>query len=195
MSNFREQSQQVKAEANALLERLNLPQIFKDIGEVKIVGSYAHDLMTDKDIDLLVVSDQLNKDAFYDAGGRIKQMVSLIGLKFEDRVIDASVHVPPGYYWGILTEDRWKLDIWHVHPTELDKYAKHKAEMFDKVDDPKRELILELKFSPDYKKKYDSMDVYRGILIKEIGSVAEFLEWVEAGGHHQERKKSLANSL
>lgn len=195
MSRLREQSQQIKAEANKLLELLNLPEIFRSIGEVKIVGSYAHDLMTNKDIDLLVVSDQLDKDAFYDVGKQMMQTVSTISMKFEDRVIDASVHVPPGYYWGIATEDRWKFDIWHVKPNELESYAKDKAEMFDKVDDVKRELILELKFSPDYKKKYDSMDVYRGILIKEIGSVAEFLEWVEAGGHHQERKKALANSL
>lgn len=194
MSSFREQSQQIKAQATDLLARLNLAAIFTDIGEVHVVGSYAHDLMSNKDIDLLIISNELRKDPFYDSGKTIMRAVSTISMKFEDRVLDASVHVPPGYYWGVVTEDKWKFDIWHVLPNELDKYAKHKVEMFDKVDDAKRDLILELKFSPEYKKKYQSMDVYRGVLIEEITSAADFQQWVEAGGHNQALKKSLVTN-
>jgi len=48
-------SQQVHEDAKSLLEDTEIIDIFKNLGTVYIVGSYAADLMWDPDIDIVVL--------------------------------------------------------------------------------------------------------------------------------------------
>ena len=56
-------SQQVHEDAKSLLEDTEIIDIFKNLGTVYIVGSYAADLMWDPDIDIVVLTDTPQESA------------------------------------------------------------------------------------------------------------------------------------
>jgi predicted ATP-grasp superfamily ATP-dependent carboligase len=62
-SAFFEQSSQVKREADAFLEETKLLSFLQSYGTVQLAGSYALDLMFNRDIDVVVINPAHSQDS------------------------------------------------------------------------------------------------------------------------------------
>ena len=105
----------IRTEADRLLES-GLRALLADYGDVHVVGSYALDLMTWRDLDIHLVRERLDVPAFFTLGGEIAALLQPHRMHFRDESCVATPGLPKGLYWGIyLGNERagaWKIDVW-----------------------------------------------------------------------------------
>jgi hypothetical protein len=164
----------LKTDAKSFLEESNIIGELEKFGQVSVVGSYMFNLMTWKDIDIEISNEEMNPEQFFDLGEYFFEQLGPKSMKFEDRVKYPSKHVPNGYYWGIVSDSDWKLDVWYMNDYDAKLNEKKRNELFRNLNEENRELILAIKNSDDYMKHFTSMDVYKAVLKDQIKSVSDF---------------------
>src|SRR5690348_13439367 len=114
---LRAKSRQVKRHADALLQEAGLIARLQHYGEVLFTGSYAIDLMVNRDIDLYVVHPELAEDRVLDALRSLILQSFFHGYLYYDFLKHPSAGFPNGYYIGLkipFRDEEWKLDIWFL---------------------------------------------------------------------------------
>ncbi|HMB17402.1 MAG TPA: hypothetical protein VKO61_00615 [Candidatus Paceibacterota bacterium] len=61
--NHLEHSQKVKSDAEVLLDEADIIDVYSEFGRVYVIGSFAADLMWDPDIDLVVITKNLEESS------------------------------------------------------------------------------------------------------------------------------------
>lgn len=178
-------SQKLYNTANELLAKSGAFEIFSKLGKVEIIGSLRLKLMYRLDIDLLVISDTIEKaeahkitKEFLDKG--VFQTVALA-----DYQTFPAYDMPHGFYWELIIPHEgknWKFDVWYLKPDE--RYTKLVHDSIQKFEPllaqnpEKAKTILKIKEvyfdGVKYKDNVKSFDIYTAVLEKGINSVEEF---------------------
>lgn len=169
----------IKQEATIFLQSNKILEILSDYGKAEVVGSYMFDIMTWKDIDIVVTNNILDKSKIYSCGQKLLDQLNPKGMDFENRILDHKPYLPLGFYWGVVSETGWKMDIWFINEEESTKQKNFREDLFKNLNEESRKLIVELKSLPEYRKKFNSMDVYTKVLKDGVATKEEFLKQVE----------------
>jgi len=183
-------SQDLYEEASKILEKTKVVEIFSELGKIEIIGSVRLKLLYRFDIDLLVISDDIDKNKaqaitkqFLDSG--IFQTVALA-----DYQTFPADDMPLGFYWELIIsheEKNWKFDVWYLRPGErYTDLVLSSIKRFEKAlsESPaKAETILKIKEAyfdgVKYKDKVKSFDIYTAVLENGVNSVEEFTQQLQ----------------
>jgi hypothetical protein len=183
--NLIKKSEKLCNTANDILAKTNAVEIFSKLGKVEIIGSLRLKMMYRLDIDLLVISEKIEKSKaqeitkqFLDTG--IFQTVALA-----DYQTFPAYDMPLGFYWELIIpheNKNWKFDVWYLKPeeryTDLVLSSIKKFESALAKNPEKAETILKIKEAyfdgVKYKDKVKSFDIYTAVLENGVNSVEEF---------------------
>ncbi len=115
-----ERANQLKNEADFLLQALQIPQIFAPYGGITCNGSYLLDVMAYPDIDLYV--PQMTIEQVIAAGGRLAAsplVTELVFKKSDDPTLPGGLYLKPRIAYGDWGRP-WKMDIWSVEQRIID---------------------------------------------------------------------------
>jgi hypothetical protein len=139
-------SRQVKQHADALLLESGLVARLQNYGEVLFTGSYAIDLMLNRDIDLYVVHPELTEERVLDALRNLILQSFFHGYTYYDFLKHPSAGFPGGYYIGLklpFRNEEWKLDIWFLSADREGRLQQ--IQEINALDKGKRLAILRFK--------------------------------------------------
>ncbi|WP_282139199.1 hypothetical protein [Rossellomorea aquimaris] len=180
-----ELNQEILNEAEEILYGLELFDILKKYGNPIVSGSYLLKLMTWRDLDIYLETDSIGTEDFFSLGKEISTKLNPSKMSFRNELIGKTPHLPKGLYWGVHTNlfnQQWKIDIWAVESEEVKQKQSGIEEIQFKIDNPKRQLILELKSHLHrhslYRKTFFSVDIYDAVLNYDITSLEQFKEWL-----------------
>ena len=173
-------SLQVKKEADALLEESQLIPFLQGYGSVQVAGSYALDLMVNRDIDLYVINPAHTQKSTLEAlNASIRRNCFQLHLYYNSFQFPRE-GMPPGYYIGIKTpfrDHKWKIDIWFLH-TDLPA----RSQLIQAVEQAsEKEKIAILRFKQFVLEKgldIGSVFIYEAVLQQHISNEQTFLAFL-----------------
>jgi len=186
------QADNLREEARTLLHEEGLLSIIKQVGPVCVIGSYALNLMTWRDLDISVqLPDENDIPGFYDIGHRIVEKFQVARMTFNNPVLLPSFPYDRGLYLGphmLYRGQNWKVDLWGYGKDDYQMNL-HKFEgLSNELRDADRLSILRIKNEvckrPEYIHEITSIDIYKAVVKHHIKTVKEFDEWFK---HKSER--------
>jgi len=177
----------IKKEADDILYKKGLIDILKSFGTPHIHGSYALDLMTWRDLDIYLHTDTFKEADFFLLGSKLCTLLQPIKMSFRNELIANTPGLPVGLYWGVyLGNERagsWKIDIWAVDNSEFQKLVRYNTEIRERLTHSAVLSILEIKSQcwkdPEYRRSYNSADIYQAVLEKKITNIDDFKKHFE----------------
>lgn len=164
LQNLSSLSQAKRKHAEDILKKTNIEEILSKFGRVRVGGSFYTNLMTNNDIDIVVVSEDKYKSAKSFAEYLIQNRVfqkfefgDFSKFKREKRPDDFIVVVK--YEYG---GEKWEIEIWFKDT--LDTENVQLEEELLKIDESTRLKILEEKYNRDKssdKFKLSSYEIYK----------------------------------
>jgi hypothetical protein len=171
-------------EASTLRTELGLDAILGAVGEPIVVGSAALGLMTWRDLDITVVSEQLDLRAVLDVVHRIGMRPEVSSVRFRNDTgrWNTDPAYPDGLYVGVecvaRSGEAWNLDIWFVDEPDRQPDLAHLSSLPPRLDDDTRVAILTIKdawcTSPTYGSEVTSHEIYEAVLDHGVRTVDEF---------------------
>ena len=158
---------QLKNSAEDLLTSTNIIEILSKFGEVHIVGSYAFDLMTEPDIDLVVITSSPQKSS-EDALEYVSKQHLFQKIEYGDFRKFPRENRPPFFIFNMRTPwdgKFFEIEAWFVPE------AKGKldfVEIMKNISNEQKQKILELKIKRQKeginKSKLSSFEIYQQVL-------------------------------
>ncbi len=118
---------ELRQQADHVLENSGICTVLSEIGRVEIVGSYSLGLMVRPDIDVIVTCESPERAAAVKATKRILddgyfQSVVFIDHSTFRRRLDAGMDAK-GFYWHLDVPEldfgvQWKVDVWYIDPKQ-----------------------------------------------------------------------------
>lgn len=175
-------NEQIRQEADDILDKRGLRKILDEYGFVHLTGSYLLGLMTWRDLDIYLENDDLSETRFFDLGERINSLLNPVKMSFRNERIAKTKGLPPGLYWGIYLGDErqgaWKIDVWALPKEECKTRGKFCDDLANKISNDARLKILSIKSQcwadPQYRKLYTSNDIYTSVLEKDVSNFEDF---------------------
>jgi hypothetical protein len=197
-SSILNQQATLQAEANAIVDVLDLDNALRGIGNAVRVGSSALGVMVRRDIDITVICDRLDQathSAVVQLGGKLAlhPSIGVVSFRNDSGFWNKSPEeYPDGLYLGLTYRERndedWNFDIWFVDAPERQPDLKHLQTVLPKLSTTARETILKIKtalatgsLSSDM--PVSSFLVYDAVLNAGVNNVAEFEAWLKGGCH------------
>ncbi len=157
----------MKDAATSLLKSTDILNILARFGKVHVVGSYAFDLMTEPDIDLIVVTDDPKKSS-EEALAHVSHLHLFQKLEYGDFQKFPREKRPPFFIFNMRTPwegKSFEIETWFL-PDAADQLAF--VEKMKKISPEERQKILELKLKRKQsgidKAKLSSFDIYQEVL-------------------------------
>jgi hypothetical protein len=175
-------NEQLRAEADDVLDNKGLRKILDRYGTVHVTGSYSLGLMTWRDLDIYLENENLTVQNFFELGKEIVSLLYPVKMSFRNETIGKTKGLPLGLYWGIYLGDEkkgsWKIDLWGLSSKECEQRLEFCNRIAEKITPHSRMKILEIKsrcwMDPLYRKFYTSNDIYTGVLEKHVHDVESF---------------------
>src|SRR5207249_157623 len=95
---------QLRAEADEILDVKGLRPVLEEYAPISVVGSYALQLMTWRDLDILMDAPTITVPEFFELGQRVTTLLSAWKSFFTNNR-DHNNQFPRGLYWGIRLGD------------------------------------------------------------------------------------------
>lgn len=176
----------IKKEADEILNgNGGLLRILEGYGKVSVSGSYFLDLMTWRDLDIYITSDDINEESFFALGKDISLCLKPSKMSYRNELIGRTSHLPKGYYWGCYTNinaNAWKVDVWSISQEEFDEKEKAIHDLKSQLNEGQRMVILSLKNGvyshPLYRKQFFSVDIYHAVIHDNVNNADDFKEWL-----------------
>jgi hypothetical protein len=182
---------QLQAEADALVEALDLMAELAELGAPVRVGSSALGLMVRRDIDITVSCERLDAAslaAFAQLGARLMQRDDLIvTVRFRNdagRWNAEPQNYPDGLYLGLSARTpagpNWTFDIWLVDQPERQPDLAHLRTLLPRLTDADRVVILKIKHvlaADPTEPKLPSALVYEAVMDHGVLDVEGFRAW------------------
>ena len=175
----------LKHQANKLINKTNILDIFAKYGELSSIGgSFEYDLMVYPDLDIGVVAPYVSKDDFASLVSEltVNKYVRKVGTA--DGVNFKPIHAgrrPKGYWIGLeipFEEDRWGIDCWVQQPDWVSDKDDNYAERLLVLEQPGKDAVLIIKYDlirrDLYGKTIFSGDVYDAVLNEGVRTLSEF---------------------
>jgi hypothetical protein len=188
------QALELREEARSLLYEKGLLDIVQTTGPACVIGSFALDLMTWRDLDISVqLPDENDILGFFDIGRKIIDEFQVIRMKYTNPVLHSDFPFDRGFYWGIRilhSGQTWKVDLWGYGEDDYHENLQKFARLSEQLKDGDRSAILRIKNEvfkrPEYRQEVISLDIYEAVTRHHIKTVKEFDEWIK---HRSEESK------
>ena len=181
------QQEELQEEGRKVLDKLRILEILSKFGSPKIVGSFATDLMTWRDIDI-ELEKEIQDEEYWEAVNQLFYEQSLKYLTLINFKHSKNPVTPKGLYIGIkywLENKEWKIDVWFIQPRPRNSENMNEW-IKDKLNDQNRKVILEIKSqiqdSSKYKKEIFSVDVYKGVIEDKVQNLEDFKNYLAKTG-------------
>jgi len=184
---FEKLNSALKSEANTILHDYGLLEMLGGYGKPTILGSYSLNLMTWRDLDIHLESNQMTIKDFFNLGLDIATRLRPRRMSFRNEFIGNTPNLPRGFYWGIYTKlsfpEEWKIDIWALDSDQAKSLLKRFRDLEKKMSKENRPAILAIKSHfcrhPEYRKSFSSFDIYKSVIEDKIRSPEEFSRWLK----------------
>jgi hypothetical protein len=183
MSNAKSHSASLKQEADKLLESTKLNSLLEQFGIVDLGGSYAYDLMVDRDLDFGVAVEAITPEVRAEIAQLFASQSWMYGMNMTDRANFkplSHLKAPRALYLGLtipFPEERWNVDIWFTIGDELPE--DELTQMISKATQEQKDIILEIKYdllqSGRKEKGITSAEVYKAVMLNKVTSTEQFL--------------------
>jgi hypothetical protein len=177
------------AEAAALIDELDRSEVFSEIGQLEVTGSYISNLMCWRDLDvgLLVGADYSPRDVLHLISRIIIELPGVVGFDYRDERGDRS---PTGlvkeerYHLPFLLDrggNMWRVDLtlW-LHDIHENVTVWHR-ELRNKITDEQRAAALRIKDVwfrlPSYPDQIGGFEIYTAV-IDGVRTPEEFHRWL-----------------
>lgn len=180
-------SDKLQTEAENIIESTNLVKILEAIGQVEVIGSMRFKTLYRRDIDLIVLSEDVTHDNAVKVTKQLLATQMFQKVTLEDYQAFPGDDMPAGFYWQLIfmhENTEWKFDIWYMRPDE--KYTHMIKDAIDELEDAirdhhaMRERILEVKEKlydgSKYKGKTSGIEIYRAVVHGDDNSIQEFID-------------------
>ncbi|MBD5312389.1 MAG: phosphoglycerate mutase family protein [Bacteroides sp.] len=177
-------------EARNVLAVSGIAQVWEDAGcRVSLIGSLRMGLlMSHRDIDLHVYSDNITEASTFAIAARMSalpgviEIASVNGLHTEEHCM--AWHVK----YRAQDGEEWKFDIIHIEAgTEYDGYFERMAERIMTVMTPtQRDTILRLKYETPSDEYIKGVEYYEAVIADGITLLEDLRKWLEV-----HRRKSV----
>lgn len=172
----------IRKEADEILYDKGLFAMLKDFGKPHITGSYALNLMTWRDLDIYLETENITVENFFRLGTEINNRFTPVKMSFRNERITQTRGLPAGLYWGIYfgneRKGAWKIDLWAVNTDECRQRLQFCDDIAAKLAPSSREIIMAIKSAcwqdPEYRRSYGSKDIYDAVLYEQVKTLAEF---------------------
>lgn len=184
-SNLSNVSAEYRKQAAKILKNSRVIELFSDYGTVKLVGSYALNVMLRPDLDIYVLTKKQDFEKLSKILNRLFSKNYFQQICFANWYDFSRESGIEGYYLEPkinIGKNRWKLDIWFM--TE-DQYKPHTEKFLGLLNNDfnpeiKRGIILELKNhfrdGEKYKGNINGKMIYKAVLEDGIKTPKEFEE-------------------
>lgn len=188
--NLNDNNHRIRQEADSILNEQGLLSILKSFGIPHVTGSYALNLMTWRDLDIYLESENISEEDFFKLGASINNRFSPVRMSYRNERINKSEGLPEGLYWGVYLGDErkgaWKVDIWAMDAKQCKERLKFCNDIEAKLTDESRQIILSIKSQcwqdAAYRKLYSSNDIYKAVLKEGIKDMEGFREYLKNRG-------------
>jgi len=178
---------ELKAEADDLVAKARLPELFTTYEEWFIGGSYSYDLMCWRDLDIYVLDPAHDLKNCFAVGYELTERLAARKSRFTNN-LGQFESGPNGLYWGIKLGDsrhgNWKLDLWFLDKAGYEEHRAYSARMRERLDEKTTSAILRIKESywqhAAYRDTITSDMIYRAVLDDRVRTVADFELFITA---------------
>lgn len=183
----------LQAEAEAVLDDLDLLAGLEAIGDPIRTGSSALGVMVKPDIDVTTACPRLDLSAF-DAvaqlGTKLTRHERVRQVTFRNDTGDWNAE-PDKYPDGLFLQVRyrsqrsrdWSLDLWFVDQPERQPDLAHLRTLLPRLTDETRAAILRIKEEwtprPEYGRQVNGTLIYEAVLDGGVRTLPDFAEWLE----------------
>lgn len=183
MSEPKQHSKLIKEEASRLLESTNIEYLLGQFGDVSLGGSYAYDLMVDRDLDFGVMIKSVTPEIRAKVASLFASRLWVYGFNLVDRVNFeplSNLGAPRGLYLGLTVpfpKERWNIDVWFIVAEVLPD--DEMSNVLSRATQKQKDTILEIKYElmkcGQKQKGITSSQVYEAVLKRGVRSTQEFL--------------------
>jgi hypothetical protein len=176
----------IRKEADEIIYSKGLHNILSDVGIPYYTGSYSLHLMTWRDLDIYLETENISEERFFELGSKIDGKFQPVKMSFRNERKAKTPGLPDGLYWGIYLgnerEGAWKIDIWAMNKDECRQRLAYCDNLHKRISDPDRLKILGIKSKcwkdPLYRRSYSSSDIYAAVLDQGIENFEAFRTWL-----------------
>jgi hypothetical protein len=177
---------QLKAEADRLIDDCRLPELLADYPRWFVGGSYNYELMCWRDLDVYVLHPTPDLKKCFEIAYEVTQRLSAKKSRFTNN-IGAD---PNGLYWGIKLGDErqgaWKLDLWFLTAESYEEHLKYCEDLRVRLTPETRAAILKIKEAywqrREFRNTITSDMIYRAVLDHDVRTVQGFESFVSMSG-------------
>lgn len=176
----------IRKEAENILFANGLLFLLKKYGNPQITGSYTLGLMTWRDLDIYIETENISEENFFELGAEINSLFNPVKMSYRNERITQTQGLPVGLYWGVyLGNERkggWKIDIWAVDAQECRQRIKFCDDIVQRLTPLNKQIILDIKSQcwkdPGYRRSFSSNDIYKAVLDKGITTIEGFRKYL-----------------
>lgn len=185
--NLLKKSHDLYIKANELLEKTDLIKAFFQLGKVEVIGSLKLNLMYRLDIDLLAISEKIEKSQALEVTKILLDSGKFRSVTLADYHTFPGYDMPLGFYLELVVLDgaqEWKFDVWYLKPDEkythmvFDAIARFEEILVEAPE--KAKTILQIKEAlfdgVKYKNQVTGFDIYTAVLENGVSSVDQFIQ-------------------
>lgn len=183
MQDYKSLSQLIRREADTLLKATELTKLLEQFGTVDLGGSYAYDLMVDRDLDFGVAVHTITPEVRSKIAATFASQSWAYGMHMTDRVNFeplSNLGAPRGLYLGLtipFPKERWNIDVWFM--TDAPESIDEIAQLIANASQEQKDVILRIKYelmqNGQKHKGATSAAVYKAALKEGVSSTQGFL--------------------
>lgn len=189
MTEARAHASQLHQEANRLLKETNLEGLLTQYGAVDLGGSFAYDLLVDRDLDFGVTVKDMTPQIRSEIAALFTLQSWCYGIHMVDRINFkplSNLGAPLGLYLGLtipFPNNRWNIDVWFMVGDTLP--ISDITELIENATAEQKETILQIKYelmqSGQKEKGVTSTAIYKAVLLNNCSDTQEFLHQANIG--------------
>ena len=180
------QASRLRGEASELLEEGGLMAIVRSGGPSAVIGSYALDVMTWRDIDVSVLlPDERDVATFFRIGDAISNRFETIRASYSNMFLRTDQDFESGLYWGIRLLHRgqaWKVDLWGYGEQEYAEKMSAFEKLRRRLEGADRYAALRVKDAvcrwEQYRRGVYSVHVYEAVACDGVTTEGGFRDWL-----------------
>lgn len=173
--NISKKSEDLKKDADRVIDQLKIKESLGQLGVVTFVGSYALDLLYRPDVDIFVQCHDPSRRMAVELTKRFLDSEFFQTVGFADWSVRKAPNGINGYYWELIhlsDKFQWKFDIWYtaIENQKTIEVTKRIAKLLAKMPEA-RQQILQQKYKyfdgVKYRDGMNGMKIYEAVLGKE----------------------------
>jgi hypothetical protein len=165
----------LRREADLLLASSGLLEKLSRHGKVEVTGSYAHDLLTRRDLDVCVAVESLHVHPVFEVGRSLAALPGVGKLTYRNELVLKTEGNPVGVFWGLTLGAGWPVEILLAEPAEVRRVVDPLREMLIEMTEEQWLAILRIKAEltdhPGYGREFRSTDIYEAVMRDGVADV------------------------